>query len=60
MAKRWQDLDAEINDHERHLTAPTQALAPQLVDALSVGADTAAELLIVAGDNNNRVRSEAA
>lgn len=34
--------------------------APQLLDAYGVGADTAAEILIVAGDNPERIRSEAA
>ncbi len=33
---------------------------PQLVAAFGVGPDTAAELLIVAGDNIDRVRSEPA
>jgi transposase len=42
------------------LTELTTALTPQLVDAFGVGPDTAAELLIVAGDNIDRVRSEAA
>jgi hypothetical protein len=35
-------------------------VAPQLVDAFGIGADTAAEVLIVAGDNPDRVRTEAA
>jgi len=34
--------------------------APQLLDAFGVGVDTAAEVLIVAGDNPERIRSEAA
>lgn len=60
LARRWQELDREIKDHERILGELTTALAPQLVDAFGVGADTAAELLIVAGDNIDRVRSEPA
>ncbi|MGH3523363.1 MAG: transposase, partial [Mycobacterium sp.] len=60
LARRWQHLDAEIKDHEKLLTELTTALTPQLVDAFGVGPDTAAELLIVAGDNIDRVRSEAA
>ena len=38
----------------------TTQLAPQLTAAFGVGADTAAEMLIVAGDNPQRVRSEPA
>lgn len=60
MARRWQELDAEIKNHEKLLTQLTTALVPQLVDAFGVGPDTAAELLIVAGDNIDRVRSEPA
>lgn len=60
LARRWQELDREIKAHQRVLNDLTTALAPQLVDAFGVGADTAAELLIVAGDNIGRVRSEAA
>jgi transposase len=33
---------------------------PQLVDAFGIGADTASEMVIVAGDNIDRVRSEPA
>jgi hypothetical protein len=60
LARRWQHLDAEIKDHEKLLTQLTTALTPQLVQAFGVGPDTAAELLIVAGDNIDRVRSEPA
>lgn len=60
LARRWQQLDLEVKDHERLLTELTTALTPQLVDAFGVGPDTAAELLIVAGDNIDRVRSEPA
>ena len=60
LARRWQHLDAEIKDHEKLLTELTTVLTPQLVDAFGVGPDTAAELLIVAGDNIDRVRSEPA
>jgi hypothetical protein len=60
LARRWQQLDAEVKEHERLLTELTTALSPQLVAAFGVGPDTAAELLIVAGDNIDRVRSEPA
>jgi len=38
----------------------TTALVPGLVAAFGIGADGAAEMLIVAGDNPERIRSEAA
>jgi transposase len=60
IARRWQHLDAEIKDHEKILEQLTLAFVPQLVGAFGIGPDTAAELLIVAGDNIGRVRSEAA
>jgi transposase len=34
--------------------------APQLLEQFGIGADTAAEILIVTGDNLERIRSEAA
>jgi transposase len=60
IARRWQQLNTEIKTHEALLTQLTGQLVPQLVAAFGVGPDTAAELLIVAGDNIDRVRSEAA
>jgi hypothetical protein len=60
IARRWQHLHEEIKAHEELLTKLTSQLAPQLVAAFGLGADTAAEMLIVAGDNIDRVRSEPA
>ena len=60
IARRWEQLNAEVKSHEALLAELTGALAPDLVAAFGVGPDTAAELLIVAGDNPERVRSEAA
>ncbi len=60
IAKRWQVLDTEIKVHEKLLADLTTALVPQLTQAFGVGPDTAAELLIVAGDNPSRIRSEPA
>lgn len=60
IARRWQQLNDEIVEHEKLLAELTTQLAPQLTAAFGVGADTAAEMLIVAGDNADRVRSEAA
>lgn len=60
IARRWQQLNDEIKNHEALLTELTGQLVPQLVAAFGIGAETAAEMLIVAGDNIDRVRSEPA
>ena len=60
IARRWQQLNDEIKAHEKLLAQLTGQLTPQLAAAFGIGPDTAAELLIVAGDNIGRVRSEAA
>jgi len=60
LARRWLVLHEEIKSHSRHLKARTTAAAPQLVAAFGIGPDIAAELLVAAGDNSNRIRSEAA
>lgn len=60
IAKRWLALDAEIKTHEQILQQLTTELVPDLVAAFGIGADIAAEMLIVAGDNPERVRSEPA
>lgn len=60
IARRWRHLHEEIRGHEELLEELTRALAPQLLDAFGIAADTAAEMLIVAGDNPERIHSEAA
>jgi transposase len=60
IARRWLELDAEIKTHEKILGELSEQTAPNLVAAFGIGADIAAEMLIVAGDNPERVRSEAA
>ncbi len=60
IARRSLALNAEIKDHDAHLEQLTQQLAPDLVQAHGMGAGTAAEMLIVIGDNPERIRSEAA
>ena len=60
MAKRWLALHEEAKAHAASLKALTAAAAPQLVEAVGVGCDTAAQMLITAGDNANRIKSEAA
>jgi transposase len=60
LAKRWGDLDDEISGHDRLLDVLTAQASPTLRDGYGIGADTAAEMLIVFGDNPERIRSEAA
>lgn len=60
IARRWQQLNEEISTHEKVLTQLTTQAAPELSAAFAVGPDTAAEMLIVAGDNPDRIRSEPA
>src|SRR3954453_21839823 len=60
LARRWLQLDDEITVHSRHLKTLTRAAAPQLLELVGIGFDIAAEMLVTAGDNTDRVRSEAA
>ena len=61
LARRWMALTEEMAIHtDQHLARLTTETAPTLREGFGVGAHTAAELLIVFGDNPDRIRSEAA
>ena len=60
LARRYLDLHEEIKILSRHLKTLTKAAAPEMLERFGVGFDTAAEMLITAGDNTDRVHSEAA
>jgi transposase len=60
LGRRWLQLHEEIKTHTAYLKELTRASAPELVDTFGVGFDSAAEFLIAAGDNADRIRSEAA
>ena len=60
LAQRWLVLHDEIKMHGAHLKTLTKAAAPELVAAFGIGPDIAAELLVTAGENTDRIRSEAA
>ena len=60
LGRRWLDLHEEIKTHTRTLETLTPQAAPGLVAAFGIGPDTAAEMLVTAGDNTDRIRSEAA
>ncbi|WP_433208813.1 IS110 family transposase [Nocardia sp. CA-107356] len=59
LARRIQVLTEEIDDLNTQITATIAASCPTLLDCYGVGPDTAAALLITAGDNPERLRSEA-
>ena len=60
LARRWQQLQAELDHLDTQLQALVAAAAPRLIDLPGVGVDTAGQLLVTAGDNPQRLRSEAA
>jgi transposase len=60
LARRWLILDTEIKDHESVLEALVRRRAPVLMTAPGVSTGTIADMLIVLGDNPQRIRSEAA
>jgi transposase len=59
LARRWQALQAEIDDLDTQLTSLVTAVAPALLALPGAGAETAGQLLVTAGDNRGRLRSEA-
>ena len=60
LARRHQHLTAEADDFEAQLRELVEALNPGLLAAYGVGTSTAAQLLITAGGNPDRLRNEAA
>ena len=60
LARRWQQLQAELDQLDTQLQTLVAAAAPTLVALPGVGVDTAGQLLVTAGDNPQRLRSEAA
>ncbi|WP_331745636.1 IS110 family transposase [Streptomyces mirabilis] len=58
LARRIQHLTEEINDLTTRITGAIAVCAPRLLDRYGVGPDTAAALLIAAGDNPDRMGSE--
>ncbi len=58
LARRWQALTTEIVELDAELDDLTADLAPTLRDLPSVGTQTAAALLLAAGDNPDRLERE--
>jgi transposase len=59
VARRYEALSEEIAELEAHLDRLVAQVAPELVSLAGIGTDHAATLLMVAGDNPQRLRSEA-
>ena len=53
-------MSTEIGAHDEALDTLTMTAAPSLREAYGIGPDSAAEMMIVAGDNPARIRFEAA
>ena len=60
LARRWLALDAEIRELDDALERLVRRQAPDLMAAPGIATGTIAEMLIVLGDNPERIRSEAA
>ena len=56
LATRWLALSTEIEAHDGVLDTVTRGAAPTLREAFGIGPDSAAEMMIVLGDNPTRIR----
>jgi transposase len=59
VARRYEVLSAEITELDAHIERLAREAAPELIALDGVGPDTAATLLVAAGDNPERLKSEA-
>lgn len=59
LARRYLELNDEIADLDMMIAAIVEDLAPDLVTRNAIGHISAAQLLLTAGDNPERLRSEA-
>lgn len=60
IARRWLALHDEVQQHEAELERMVADKAPDLMQAYGISTLTVAEMLILVGDNPERIRSEAA
>lgn len=60
LARRHQLMDEEIAELDAQITPLVHHAAPDLVALFGLGPETAGQLLVTAGDNPERMRSEAA
>ncbi len=59
LTRRILELSSEIDELNAQIATTIEARAPQLLQRYGVGPDTAAALLLAAGDNPERLHSEA-
>jgi transposase len=59
VARRYRAPSEEISELQAHIELVASEAAPELTALDGVGPDTAAALLIAAGDNPERLKSEA-
>ena len=60
LAQRWLTLHEEIQSHDKALEQLVASRAPTLLASHGIATMTAAEMLILVGDDPTRIRSEAA
>jgi transposase len=60
LARRWQHLDQEIRDNDQDVTTIVRRVVPGLLARPGIGPVCAAQLLVTAGDNPDRLHSQAA
>lgn len=60
VARRYLELDLEISSLDTEIQALVDAAAPALIATKGIGYETAAALLVAAGDNPERLRTESA
>lgn len=59
LAERIEQLTAQINELNQHLNRLVELHAPQLLEPVGIGPDSAVTLLITRGDNPERLNTEA-
>ncbi|MDP9411293.1 MAG: transposase, partial [Actinomycetota bacterium] len=60
LGRRWLHLDEEVRDLDRQIKALVEQVAPALLARPGIGIHCAAQLLITAGGNPDRLTSDAA
>ena len=60
LARRYLELTDEITDLDELINPIVEALAPKLLERVGIGIEVAGQFLVTAGDNPNRMKSEAA
>ena len=60
LARRWQHLDQELRVNDQDVTTIVRRVVPGLLARPGIGPVCAAQLLVTAGDNPDRLHSQAA